>query len=165
MNKIPDSINDKILNDINKRLNPDFKYILAKLFLVHILTTIITLAICPQFGFQFIKTSLNLMHYFMIFGQHFCDFACGVFFTSTSCFMALLIIKRDELRAIRHHKFILTSAIILLSIGFFLIMSTNLFFELSFLWILGALAGAMLTIEFGTKTLLTNSIFLDHEFR
>lgn len=159
MNKIPKAIDKKILDDIRKRLNSDFKYLLLKLFTIHTLTTIITLAFCPQFGFQVIKTSLNLMHYFMKFGQHFCDFACGAFFTTTSCLIALFIISRDELRAIRHHKIVLTSAILLLSIGFFSIMNTNLFFELSFLWILGASAGAMIILELGTKLLLTKSLF------
>lgn len=159
MNQIPEAISKRILNDIKKRLNPDLKYILSKLLAVHTLTTIITLAVCPQFGFQVIKTSLNLMHYFMQFGQHFCDFACGAFFTTISCLIALFIISRDELRAIRHHKVILTSAILLVSIGFFSIMNTQLFFELSFLWIFGASAGAMLVLEVGTKIRLTKSIF------
>lgn len=65
MDKIPEHINSKFLGDIKKRLNPDLRYIIAKLFGIHTLTTIITLTICPQFGFQFFKTSLNLMHYFM----------------------------------------------------------------------------------------------------
>jgi hypothetical protein len=151
MSKIPEHINAKILSDIKKRLKPDLKYILAKLFGIHTLTTIITLAICPQFGFQFFKTSLNLMHYFMKFGQHFCDFACGTFFTATSFFIALFIISRDELRVLKYNKFLAISSIILTSIGFFAIMSPTVFFELSLLWILGATMGASLALEIGIR--------------
>ncbi len=151
MSKIPEHINVKILGDIKKHLNPDLKYILAKLFGIHTLTTIITLAICPQFGFQFFKTSLNLMHYFMKFGQHFCDFACGTFFTATSFFIALFVISRDELRVLKYNKFLAVSSVILISIGFFAIMSPQIFFELSLLWIFGATIGATLALEIGIR--------------
>lgn len=151
MSNIREHINAKILSDIKKRLNPDLKNILAKLIGVHTLTTIITLAICPQFGFQFFKTSLNLMHYFMKFGQHFCDFACGTFFTVTSCFIATLIISRDELRVLKFNKFLAVFSLVLLSIGFFAIMSPQVFFELTLLWIIGASIGATLGLELGIR--------------
>jgi hypothetical protein len=87
----------------------------------------------------------------MKFGQHFCDFACGTFFTATSFFIALFIISRDELRVLKYNKFLAISSIILTSIGFFAIMSPTVFFELSLLWILGATMGASLALEIGIR--------------
>ena len=44
---------------------------------------------------------------------------------------------------------------VLASIGFFVIMNPQLFFELSILWIIGAVSGAFITLEVGTKMQLT----------
>ena len=149
--KIPSSINEKILKNIKERLNPDLKMIFLKLFMVHIFTAILTLSICPQFGFQIFRSHLNLMDLFMKLGNHFCDFACGTFFTATSIFIALFVISRDELRVLRHHRNITVLSIVLASIGFFVIMNPQLFFELSLLWITGAIFGATTILEIGTE--------------
>lgn len=156
--QIPATLNEKILKDIKGRLNPDLKMIFLKLFAVHLITALITLAICPQFGFQTFKSHINLMELFMKLGNHFCDFACGVFFTATSIFIALFIISRDELRVLRHHRLTTVLLLVLVSIGFFVIMNPQLFFELSLLWISGASFGTLFTLEIGTKWQLTNRI-------
>jgi hypothetical protein len=41
--------------------------------------------------------------------------------------------------------------LVLVSIGFFVIMNPQLFFELSLLWIFGASMGTLLTLEIGIK--------------
>ena len=153
--EISASTEQKILSDIKDRLNPEIKVIFLKLFIVHLVTAIITLAICPQLGFQTFKSPINLMYMFMKFGTHFCDFACGAFFTATSIFIALFVISRDELRVLRHHRVLTALSIVLASIGFFVIMNPQLFFELSILWIIGAVSGAFITLEVGTKMQLT----------
>lgn len=158
--KNSNGIDEKILNNIKERLNPDLKVILLKIFIIHLLTAIVTLSICPQYGIQFFKTSFNLMPIFMKLGNHFCDFVCGTFFTATSFFTALFIISRDELRVLRFHKNLTIGLIILSSIGFFLIMAPPLFFEFSLLWILGAVIGSYLTVELGVKFQLSQSKFL-----
>lgn len=149
--KTPTAIDEKILKTIKDKLNPDIKTIFLKLFSIHLITAIITLSICPQFGFQTFKSQFNLMEFFMKFGSHFCDFACGIFFTATTIFIAIFIISRDELRVLRHHRTMTVFSIVLASIGFFLIMNPQLFFELSLLWIVGAICGATVTLEIGTK--------------
>lgn len=155
-NSIPATVEAKILADIKKRLNPDLKIIFLKLFAIHLLTAIVTLSICPQLGFQTFDSPINLMYTFMKLGHHFCDFACGIFFTATSIFTAIILISRDELRVLRHHRILAVSSIVLVSLGFFLIMNPELFLKLSFLWIIGATLGASLTLEIGTKLQLEN---------
>lgn len=150
-NEIPSYLSEKILNDIKNRLSPNLKTLLAKLFIVHLLTAIITLSICPQLGFQIFKSPINLMNIFMTFGTHFCDFACGTFFTATSIFIALFIFSRDELRVLKNHRTLTVLTLVLGSIGFFVIMNPQLFFELSLLWILGTILGASITLEIGAK--------------
>lgn len=157
--RIPASLNEKILNDIKTRLNPDLKIIFLKLFIVHLITAIITLTICPQFGFQLFRSQINLMNVFMKLGNHFCDFACGTFFTATSIFVATFIISRDEIRVLKFHRIMTVLSIVLTSIGFFVIMNPQLFFELSILWILGAMSGAFVTLEIGASIQLRKSLF------
>lgn len=157
--KISASVDMKILKDIKTRLNPNLKIIFLKLFIVHLATAIITLAVCPQLGFQTFRSQINLMDIFMKLGNHFCDFACGIFFTATSIFIAIFIISRDELRVLRHHRIMTVLSIVLASIGFFVIMNPQLFFELSLLWIIGAISGAIITLEIGTKLQLSKGLF------
>lgn len=156
--KIPVSIETRILSDIKNRINPNLKIIFLKLFVVHLFTAIVTLSFCPQLGFQTFPSSINLMHVFMNLGQDFCNLACGTFFTATSIAVALFMISRDELRVLRHHRVTAVLSIVLSSIGFFVIMNPPLFFELSLLWISGAIIGAGLTLEVGTKLQLVRGV-------
>jgi hypothetical protein len=158
MNQIPNRVNEKILAEVKSRLNPDLKKILLKVFGIHIFTAIITLSICPQMGFSIVKTKLNLMDLFMKIGPHFCDFACGIFFTMTSMAVICTVLSRDELRVLRFHKILLTLTIVLSSLGFLLMLSPDLFLSFSLLWLIGSISGIVLSVEIGSWALLTNRI-------
>lgn len=147
MNNIPSSLNEKIKTSIHDQLHPKMSYLIAKLFAIHIATAVITLSLCPQFGIRAFKFSFNLMHSFMVFGLPICNFLCGLFFTATSVIIASLILKRDEIRALKFHKSLASASLILSSVGFFSIMNPNLFLEFSLLWLLGALLGVVVTLE------------------
>lgn len=153
MNKIPNQLNEKILTEVKIRLNPDIKILLLKLFSIHVVTALVTLSICPQFGFAVFKSSFNLMDTFMKLGPHFCDFLCGAFFTTTSMISALIVLSRDELRVLRHKKLLANLTLILSSIGFLIMFNPELFVEFSFLWLLGSVGGIVLSLEFGTRAL------------
>lgn len=147
MNKIPDKISSQILESVHKKLHPNLAHLITKLFLVHLLTAVITLSICPQFGFKIFRLPVNLMNHFMVYGMPFCNFLCGLFFTATSMIVACIVLKRDELRALRYQRLLVNLALLLSSIGFFGIMNPNLFLEFSLLWLLGAIMGITLTLE------------------
>lgn len=153
MNKISNQINEKILNDIKSRLNPDLKTLLLKVFTIHLATAILTLSICPQFGFSIFKSGFNLMDLFMKIGPHFCDFACGVFFTSTSILSAIVILSRDELRVLRSRKLLVSSTIVLSSLGFLLMLNPELFVQFSILWLIGSIGGVIISLEAGSRVL------------
>ncbi|AUN97277.1 hypothetical protein DOM21_15270 [Bacteriovorax stolpii] len=153
MNQIPPSVNEKILTSVHTKLHPKVSYLLGKVFLAHILSSIITLSVCPQFGFKIFKLPINLMHTFMVFGLPVCNFLCGLFFTTTSMLIASIVLNRDEVRALRHKEVLAASVLILSSIGFFGIMNPNLFIEFSLLWLLGAVLGVILTVEISSRVL------------
>lgn len=153
MNKIPNALNEKILSEVHQRLHPSMIHVIGKVFLVHIITAVVTLSVCPQFGFKLFKLPINLMHSFMIFGLPICNFLCGLFFTATSVIVAMFVLKRDEVRALKYQKTMATAALILSSIGFFSIMNPNLFLEFSVLWLIGAITGVFLILELSSKIL------------
>lgn len=153
MNKLPNELNYKILNDIKSRLIPDLKIILLKLFAIHLACAIATLSICPQFGFSTFKTNLNLMDVFMKIGPHFCDFACGAFFTTTSMIFVLILLSRDEIRVLRYRPFLLITTMILSSLGFLLMVNPGLFLGFTLLWLVGAIVGVIGSMEMGFRVI------------
>ena len=67
--------------------------------------------------------------------------------------MAALLLKRDEIRALRYQKFLSTFMLILISSGVFLIMKPELFIEFSIMWLLGAIVGSAFTLEISGRML------------
>ncbi len=150
---IPSSVNEKILKSVHEKLHPKISHLLGKVFLAHMISSVLTLSVCPQFGFKIFKLPINLMHTFMVFGMPICNFLCGLFFTTTSMLIASIVLNRDEIRALRHREVLAASVLILSSIGFFGIMNPNLFIEFSLLWLLGAVLGVIATVEISSRVL------------
>ncbi len=153
MNSIPPSLNEKILSSVHAKLHPKLGHLLGKVFLVHLITAVMTLSVCPQFGFKTFKLHINLMHSFMVFGLPICNFLCGLLFTATSMIVASFVLKRDEVRALKHQRILAGSVLILSSIGFFGIMNPSAFIDFSLLWLLGAILGIVLTLEISSRAL------------
>lgn len=153
MNKVPEHINSKILNEIKSRLNPDLKILFLKLFIIHLVTALITLTICPQLGYRLAHTPVDLMVVFMKVAPTYCDAACGAFFTMSSIVSSLFILSRDELRVLRHKKTLATAMITLTSLGFLIMLSPALFLQISFLWLIGCIGGTWVSLDLGTRVL------------
>jgi hypothetical protein len=145
--QVPSQLSTKILDDIKNRLNPDLKIILLKVFFIHLMTAVFTLSICPQYGFAVFKTDLNLMTYFMYLGVRYCEFACGIFLTGTSMFSVWIFLSRDEWRVLRFKKIVTCLFILLQSIGLLVMANPQLFYEFSFLWIIGTITGTFLGLK------------------
>jgi hypothetical protein len=143
------SMDERVLKSIKKRILPSAGAVLLKIFLIHISVALFTLSICPQLGVSTFHTGINLSHTFMHLGKVWCDFICGFFFTSTSITAALIILTRDEFRFIRFKKLSMAFIFILCSIGFLLMFNSKLFLELSLLWLIGTTFGVVSTIELG----------------
>jgi hypothetical protein len=146
---IPNKTSEEILKNVHNKLNPNMVNLFLKVFIIHAVTAIFTLALCPQFGVTTYRLPFNLMNSFMVFGMSACDFLCGLFLMMSSGILAITILKHDELRALRFNKILLTLILILGTIGSFSIMNPNIFLELSILWLLGASIGVVSVFEFG----------------
>jgi hypothetical protein len=149
--KISNETNKKIFTEIKNRLMPDLKKVIAKVLGIHILSALLTLTVCPQMGFSLIENKINLMDFFMKLGPHFCDFACGTFFTSVSVGFIYLVLSKDEFRFLRYHPWLMVSTMILTSMGFLLMLNPHLFVQFTFLWLTGAIIGVLGSMEIGFR--------------
>lgn len=153
MSEIPAKISEKILGHVKSEVLPDQRTLMLKVFVIHLLTAVCTLSVCPQFGISTFQTGINLMHSFMFMGISVCFLLCGVFFMGSTILMASLLLKRDEIRALRYQKTLSTFMLILVSTGFFLVMKPELFIEFSIVWLIGATLGSALTLEVSGRVL------------
>jgi hypothetical protein len=90
---------------------------------------------------------MGLMHYFMALGPYGCLVTCGAFFMGTSLVVAGLILRGEELRAIRRSRVLQLGALTLLSLGFFIMLDAQIVFGLALAWFFGAWVGSLLTLE------------------
>ncbi len=150
---VDEQLSYKIIQKIKSKIKPDIKSIFLKLFLVHLSVALFTLSVCPQLGVSSFKTNLNFSHVFLAFGDKGCELFCGFFFTSASIAVSFIFLTRDEVRFLRFNKTYLASVFILSSIGFLLMFNSQLFVELSILWLLGTFIGVIGTLEVGAYIL------------
>lgn len=151
--KISNETHNKVLAEIRHRLMPDLKRVLLKVFAIHIVSALLTLTVCPQLGYSLIESKINLMDIFMRIGPHFCDFACGTFFTSISVGFIYTFLSKDEFRFLRFHPLLMVSTMLLTSLGFLIMLNPNMFVQLSLLWLFGAVVGILGTMEIGFRIL------------
>lgn len=145
--RAPEHLGRAILGDVRAELEPSYARVLAKLGIIHAVVSIGTLSVCPQFGFRLFGEGMGIMDAFMALGSFGCPVACGTFYLGTSFALAATVLRRPEWRAIRAHRMLTLTAIVLLSLGFFRIMDGEFFLEFSIAWLLGALAAGGIVLE------------------
>ena len=149
-NKISQAVNERIKETIKNKIKPDIKIIFLKLFVVHLSVAIFTLSFCPQLGVSTFNTGFDIAHKLLALSKETCELFCGFFFTSSSIAVSLFFLTRDEIRFLRFNKTFLASTFVLVSIGMLLMFNSQLFVELSILWLVGTLVGVVGTLELGT---------------
>jgi len=145
----PKILSEKIFLQVAADLHPSPWSVFTKLSLLHFISALVTLSICPQFGFRLAGSGPGLMEYFMIFGHVGCFFACGTFFLGTSLLLAVLTLKTEELSTIRSHRWVQVLSLIFLSLGFFIMLQTEIVFGFAGAWIFGTIFGSMSMLELG----------------
>jgi hypothetical protein len=128
-------------------LEPSFPLVLGKLGFIHVATSILTLSVCPQFGFRLFGEGMGLMHVLMRLGEWGCAVACGFLFVGASVLLGALIMRRSEWRSIRSNGLLALTALTLPSLGFFKVMDGEFFLEFSIGWLIGALLVSRLLLE------------------
>lgn len=97
--QIPQRLYNRTLEYTLHSLNP--KKLLTKFYVSHFLGGLLTLFICPQYGYGPMSDSL---HYIMSFGAIWCGIFCaGVFFVGANT-LSMLLLSKTELEWIANHK-------------------------------------------------------------
>ncbi len=140
-----EKIDDYIKAQVKEQIYPNLNFLLTRSLVVHLLTTLFVLVICPQLGIQLAHSPINFSHMLMMYGKEICDLFCGILFISLSLSSNFLIMTKDEFRYLRYNKWPFFGLILLSSFGLLFSLNTNLFYELTFYWILGLGLGFLIT--------------------
>jgi hypothetical protein len=136
---------------VHADLNPSVFKVFSKLVSIHIAVAAITLSICPQFGFRIFGDGMGLMHYFMRLGSFGCPVACGSFFMGLSVLFACFILKGEEVRKIKKTWILQFGILALLSLGFFIMIDSDLILGFALAWLLGGMLGSLISLEIGWR--------------
>jgi hypothetical protein len=145
----PRELSERILERVRADLNPNSWSVFGKLSLIHLIVGGLTLALCPQFGVRSWGEGMGLMHVFNALGTYGCMAACGAFFTGTSVFFAVLLLRPEEIRVLRRAKILQIGALTLLSLGAFVMADAEILLAFAAVWILGSLIGGASLLELG----------------
>lgn len=147
--KVPEALTRAIFAEVRRDLEPGVARIFGKMTLIHFLSAVVTLSLCPQFGVRLVGEGMGVMQYFMALGEYGCIAACGAFFVGTSLLLAGILLRREEVRALRDHRFLQVSALVFLSLGAFVMIDADVVFSLALAWVAGSLVGGIAMLELG----------------
>ncbi len=143
----PKGLSEQIFARVSADLNRSPWSVFAKLSLIHFVTALFTLSICPQFGFRLFGDGMGVMGYFMHLGDYGCMVACGSLFLGASILVAMMVLRPEEIRVIRRHRTLELGALTMLSIGFFLMLKVEIIVGFLAAWAVGSLIGGVLALE------------------
>jgi len=145
----PKGLSDNILKMVDTDLNPSAWSVFAKLSLIHFFSALLTLSICPQFGFRVFGSGTGLMGVFMNLGYYGCMIACGIFFLGTSFLIAVITLQSQEIKVLRKHRWVQIVSLASLSLGAFIMLDAQIVFGFALAWIIGTFIGAFSVLELG----------------
>lgn len=142
----PNHLSSRLFSRVHSDLNPPTMRVFGRLLAIHGITGIASLSLCPQFGTSWFGGS-GLMNWLMQWGHEVCMLGCGALFVGLSAIVAAVLLKPEELRAIRKNEALQLAALASLSLSAFICLgwtSLNLF---SLLWWMGAIVGGLASFE------------------
>lgn len=145
----PRELKENIFSLVHRDLNPNPWFIFSKLSLIHLTVGLLTLSLCPQFGIRFFGEGLGVMRFFLHFGAYGCIALCGAFFVGTSLFVSGLVLRIEELRVLRGHRWLQISGLTFLSLGALIMLDAEILFAFGLTWIVGSIFGGIALLELG----------------
>jgi len=142
----PSELSAFLKKQVATELNPTAQAVFLKLFAIHFISGAITLLVCPQFGIVLTERSHALLSLFLGFGEYGCMLVCGAVFLGGTGLVAALLLKAQEVRAIRRSKGLQWALLAFLSVGFFLAFREQeraIPIGMAVTWLLGALLGGV----------------------
>jgi hypothetical protein len=144
----PPETKARLMAAVSAEFHPRPTMIFVKLCLVVFFIGLLNMTICPQFGLGFVRHS-GLFEYFMGFGSYGCKVACGSFFLGSGMIVGIIILRPEELRVLRLNRFLLVSALSLLSLTGFVAAGASVYFAAALAWFAGSVVTSLLALEGG----------------
>lgn len=145
---VPAALSERVLSQVHAALHPSPVQVLVRLAGLHLLAGLVTLSLCPQFGFRLLGRGMGLMEAFMLLGPTGCMALCGTFFVGATLLLAALALRPEEVRVLRRNCWAAAGALVLLSLAFFVMVDARLVLETSLLaWLAGAFGGGVASLE------------------
>lgn len=142
----PKATSSAVLATIHQDLNPGFWQVFSRLALIHFVTGTVMLLICPQFDLNLLG-GMGLMRFFMSFSETMCSVACGAVFLGGSALAAALVLRPEEVRAIRKTELLQLAGLSLASLGVFICVGASVVATLGAAWVVGSVAGGLASFE------------------
>jgi len=146
----PHHLTEELLEQVETVLSPSPFFVLGRLGVVVFVVGLLNLVLCPQFGVGFVKES-GLFELFMRFGHHACKVFCGAFFLGSGLLLSTFILKIEDLKVLRQHRFLQVSAISSVALVLFVAAGGSVYFTAAVYWFVGALLGGITCLEVGFK--------------
>jgi hypothetical protein len=134
----PLHVETAILSKIRKELNPPLPLVVSKLFAFHVVGSLFTLILCPQYGLSLFGSLGVLPSFIMQIHPALCFFVCGVMWMIGGQSMTFAFLTIDEQRVLGHGRWATAFSITVLSVLLFACVG-SLTLDLWFaLWVFGA---------------------------
>ncbi|MCX7978952.1 MAG: hypothetical protein N2578_08110, partial [Bdellovibrionaceae bacterium] len=98
------------LQDLAFAQNPSSVSVLLNLLLVHILSSLITLTICPQLGVGF--GGQGLRHWYMMLGHTVCEILCGITYFSVTSIVGWLFLPLSHRRWVARRPVLVSATLV-----------------------------------------------------
>ena len=116
--------------------------LVTKSVMVHLVSSLFTLSICPQFDYRLAHWA-SLEHIFMHWGEGWCSFWCGVLYTSVTALLLPMVLSTSEIKKIKPWFSLGMLLLCILSLFVLTVLGARPIWDtLTFLWILGAVCGS-----------------------
>lgn len=146
----PTHLTEKVLKNVEGILSPSPFLVLGRLGVIVFVVGLLNLILCPQFGVGFVRES-GLFEFFMLFGHHACKAFCGAFFLGSGLLLSTVILKIEDLKVLRHYRFLQVSALSSIALVFFVAAGGSVYFTAALYWFLGAILGGVACLEVGFR--------------
>lgn len=142
----PGRLTEKVFQTVRRDLNPSGKWVFGKVGLVHLVTGVMTLLFCPQFGIGWTESSHHFFHSLQNINLYLCSFVCGSIFLGSGSLVSAMVLRPEEFKILRSLKVVHFPLIALLGLAglLFLRQAEFTWFEIAF-WLVGGL-GTMFTM-------------------